>query len=105
MGVMGEETLQHIGSRLGDLKDLPDELLRQLPSARMDDLEREIIDIIGSVFDGAASVDEVFVALYRKTNVIHDRRKLSSKLYRMVNSKPPLLEAVAKRRGVYRLPE
>jgi len=102
---MGDEPIQKVGTRLGDLKDLPEELLRQLPSARMDELEREIVDLVGEVFDGVASVDEIFVGLFRKTGVIHDRRKLSSKLYRMVNTKPPHLESVPKRRGVYKLPE
>lgn len=102
---MDDAWLQKVGTRLGDLRDLPAELLRQLPSARMDELERQIVDLIGSEFDGVAAVDEIFVALFRRSGVIHDRRKLSSKLYRMVNSKPPLLEAVPKRRGVYRLPE
>lgn len=102
---MGDDIIAKAGNRLGDLRDLPEEILRQLPSARMDELERSIIELIGEVFDGFASVDEVFVGLYRKTGVIHDRRKVSSKLYRMVNAKPPLLEAVPKRRGVYRLPE
>jgi hypothetical protein len=94
---------REIGTRFGSLDDLPEELLRQIPAARIDETEQEIIDVMRGSFDGVASVDEILVGLYRATQVIHERRKLASKLYRMVNSKPPLLEAVPKKRGVYRV--
>lgn len=92
-----------IGSRFGDLGDLPEALLRQIPATRIDETEQEIIDIIKGVFGGIASVDEVLVGLYRQTGTVHERKKLASKLYRMVNAKPPLLEAVPKKRGIYRV--
>lgn len=95
----------NIGTRFGDLRDLPEELLRQIPATRIDDTERDVIDTMRQIFGGIASVDEVLVGLYRKTGVVHDRKKLAGKLYRMVNASPPLLEAVTGRRGIYRLPE
>ena len=94
----------NLGSRFGDTSDLPEALLRQIPSARIGDLEREILDVVKLRFDGMASVDEVLVGLYRQSGVVHDRKKIAGKLYRMVGSKPRLLEAVEKKRGVYRLP-
>jgi hypothetical protein len=94
---------KEIGTRFGSLDDLPEALLRQIPAARIDETEQEIIDVIREAFEGVASVDEVLVGLFRSSGTIHDRRKLASKLYRMVNSKPPLLEAVPKKRGVYRV--
>lgn len=102
---MTEGFPENVGSRLGDLRDLPQELLQQIPSARTDALERAIHALIEGQFGGVASVDEVLVGLYRADGTILDRKKLSSKLYRMVNSNPPLLVAVPKRRGVYRISE
>lgn len=101
---MDDSLPKNIGTRLGDLTELPDELLAQIPSARIDQLEREIVELIGDRFDGVASVDEILVGLYRVSGKIHERGKVAGKLYRMVNGQPKLLESVAKKRGVYRLP-
>lgn len=101
---MENELPENIGSRFGDLSDLPEGLLRQIPVTRIDETEREILELVRGVFGGVASVDEVLVGLYRKHGVVHERKKIAGKLYRMVNSTPPLLVGVEKRRGVYRVP-
>lgn len=101
---MDDSLPEGIGSRFGDLKDLPEELLRQIPATRIDDTEREIMELLREEFSGAASVDEILIGLYRRHQTVHDRKKIAGKLYRMVSSKPPLLEAIEKKRGVYRLP-
>lgn len=101
---MDEELPSEIGNRFGDLSDLPEGLLRQIPAVRMDDLEREILDLIKHRFGGAASVDEVLVGLYRQSGAIHERKKIAGKLYRMVTGRPKHLDAVKDRRGVYRIP-
>ncbi|MDD3798557.1 MAG: hypothetical protein PHE36_05185 [Novosphingobium sp.] len=100
---MEDELPDDVGARFGRLDDLPEALLRQIPAARIDELEQEIIDVIRHRFSGVASVDEVLVGLYRQSGKIHDRKKVAGKLYRMVNTKPPLLEAVPKKRGIYRI--
>lgn len=101
---MSSNLPEGVGSRFGNLADLPEGLLKQIPAVRVDDLEREVIDLLRDQLEGAGSVDEILVGLYRKSGVIHDRRRIAGKLYRMVNSSPQLLLAVEKRRGVYRLP-
>lgn len=93
-----------VGSRFGDLRDLPEELLRQIPATRVDESERQIMEVIKGIYDGVASVDEILVGLYRLTGVVNDRKKLAGKLYRMVSNTPPLLLSVEKRRGVYQIP-
>ena len=101
---MSSDLPDGVGSRFGNLSDLPEELLKQIPAVRVDDLEREVIDLLRDQLEGAGSVDEILVGLYRKSGMIHERRRIAGKLYRMVNSNPQLLIAVEKRRGVYRLP-
>lgn len=102
---MSYELPVKIGSRFGDLGDLPEELLKQIPAARIGELDQQVIDVMRDMFEGVASVDEILVGLYRKTGAIHDRAKLAGKLYRMVNSQPKLLDAVPQKRGVYSLPK
>ena len=101
---MSSNLPEGVGSRFGNLADLPEGLLKQIPAVRVDDLEREVVDLLRDQLEGAGSVDEILVGLYRKSGVIHERRRIAGKLYRMVNSSPQLLIAVEKRRGVYRLP-
>lgn len=104
MQIMNDDLPQDLGNRFGDLSDLPESLIKQIPSARTDEVEQQIIDLLRMELEGVASVDEVLVGLFRKTGTVHDRKKLSSKLYRMVNSRPQLLVAIERKRGVYRLP-
>ena len=94
-----------VGKRFGDLSDLPESLLRQIPATRVDDQERAILDVVKLRYGGVASVDEILVGLYRQEGVVHERKKLASKLYRMVTGTPRLLEGLKDKRGVYRLPQ
>lgn len=100
---MEDELPPEIGSRFGDLSDLPQELLQQIPAIRMDSQERQILDVVRN-FDGVASVDEILVGIYRLTGLVEDRKRIAGKLYRMVQSRPPMLQSVEGKRGVYRLP-
>lgn len=99
---MGDDKLDHVGRRLGDLSDLPEALRKQLNVSKLDDLEQKIVDTLNRRFEGVASVDELMVGLYREFQYItDDRRALATKLYRMC--KTGVLESVAKRRGVYKV--
>jgi hypothetical protein len=85
---------------LGDLSDLPKELLAQLSVQRGDQLEDDILDVIESN-GGTANVDQILIDLYRKTKKIHERRFIANKLYRM--GKAGAVYAIPKKRGVYSL--
>jgi len=100
---MDHEMPPEIGSRFGDLSELPQELVQQIPAIRMDPQEQQILDLVRN-FDGVASVDEILVGIYRITGVVEDRKKIAGKLYRMVQSRPPMLQSVEGKRGIYRLP-
>ena len=101
---MNTELPEGLGGRFGNLDDLPDELRAELIAARVGAVEQNILDLLAAQFDGVATVDEIRVGLFRMTGEIFDRRKLAGRLYRMVHSKPPLLESVQKKKGVYRIP-
>lgn len=86
------------------MDDLPALLREQLAATRMDEMERNILQLMRERFEGAATVDEIWVGLFRLTGKILERKKVAGKLYRMASAKPPLLASVEKKRGTYRLP-
>lgn len=90
-----------IGSRLGDLSDLPEEIRSQLVSVQRDELEQRILDVVAEAFDGVATIDEIMVGLYRHAGEIHKREALATKIYRM--TKKELLFSVPLKKGVYSL--
>ncbi len=95
---------KNLGRRLGDLSDLPEALRAQIVVSKLDDLEAKIIKTMTDRFEGVANVDEIIVGLYRDHKYItEDRRTLANKLYRM--QKASLLDAVPKRKGVYKVKE
>ena len=89
-----------IPKSLGDLSDLPDELLRELSVTKTDELEDQIL-IVMRACGGAANLDQVLVGLYRKFKVVQTRRYLQNKLYRMW--KKELVHSVPGQRASYSL--
>ena len=94
---------EDVGNRFGDLGDLPEGLIRQIPAVRVDVSEREVLDVLTHRLEGVGTVDEILVGIYRHTGKVLDRGKLAGKLYRMVTRRPRLLESVPGKRGVYRV--
>ncbi len=91
---------QDLGKRLGELSELPAELKAQLQATKMDELGQQIYDSIKGL-DRCANLDEILVALYRKTGKIHKRQYISNKLYRM--SRNGGIESVKGKKSVYRI--
>lgn len=67
---------------LGNIHDLPEELLAELSVAKTDELEDQLITVINA-YGGEASLDQILVGLYRKFKVVQKRRFVQNKLYRM----------------------
>jgi hypothetical protein len=80
---------------LGNVYDLPAELLEELSIAKTDDLEDQLVTVINA-YGGEASLDQVLVGLYRKFKVSQKRRFLQNKLYRM-----DMVWSVDGRKGFY----
>lgn len=89
---------EQLGFRFGSLDDLPEELRSDLNTG-MDETETQVIAVLENPLGSVASVDEIRIALYRRYEVIHDRRKLMGKLYRM--AKRGLLHHVLGKKGIY----
>jgi len=88
-----------LGKRIGDVSDLPEELLRQLNATKKDLLETQIIETIRGRYEGSATIDEILVGLFRDYQVVQKRGYITGKLYRMVTD--GLLGRLPKRRGVF----
>lgn len=80
---------------LGNIHDLPAELLDELSISKSDELEDQLVTVINA-YGGEASLDQVLVGLYRKFKVSQKRRFIQNKLYRM-----DMIWSVDGKKGVY----
>lgn len=80
---------------LGNVHDLPSELLEELSIAKVDELEDQIVTVVNA-YGGEANLDQILVGLFRKFKVSQKRRFLQNKLYRM-----SMVWPVSGRKGVY----
>jgi len=85
--------------RIGEISDLPPELVEQLSGAKVDDGENEVISIIRDDLNGVALIDEILVGIYRRTGEVKQRGPLNQKLYRMVRK--GLIHTVPNKKGMY----
>jgi hypothetical protein len=90
--------LRSVSNALGDLSDLPPEVLAELSVTKLDDLEQQMRDIVASGAD-EVGLDVVIVELYRRHKVVHPRRFVMNKLYRMAQK--GLIYGVEGKKGVY----
>lgn len=82
-----------------DVSGLPDDLLQQLLNRPENDrLESEIVDIINGA-GGTLLIDHIIIGLYKRTQEVHERALLVSKIHRM--SKKGLVYSSPGKKGVY----
>jgi len=85
--------------RIEDLDGLPDELIQELSVTDGDRLDFTIYTIIEEL-GGIASLDQLLIALYRKTGEVHKRPNVNSRLYRLTTRGGELFNVPGKK-GVY----
>lgn len=95
------ERLRAVGNAYGDLSDLPPEVLAELNVTKLDDLEQQMRDIVASS-DSEVGLDTVIIELYRRHKLVHPRRFVMNKLYRMAQK--GLISGVEGKKGVYVIP-
>lgn len=84
--------------KLGDLSDLPPELLSEINAVRSDSLEDQLVTVINS-YGGTADLDQILVGLYRKFDVVQTRRFIQNKLWRMIQK--GFMRSIPNKKGVY----
>lgn len=93
--------LRSVSNALGDLSDLPPEVLAQLSVSKLDELEQQLRDIVAS--GDEVGLDAAIVELYRRHKVVQPRRFVMNKLYRMAQK--GLILPIEGRKGVYTIPK
>lgn len=88
--------IKDIGSRIGDISDLPEELKKELSKNR-----HWFLNIIREKFDGIISIDEALVVWYRRTKEIKKRMQMNMILYSFVRK--GLLKQYKGKRGWFML--
>ena len=83
---------------MGDIFDLPSELVQELSITKGDGLEDKLITVINS-YGGTANLDQILVGLYKKYGIIQKRRYIQNKLYRM--AKAGMVHGIKGKKGVY----
>ena len=90
------------GARLSltweEIEDLPEELMAELSISESNKTEFTIVSIINAN-GGIASLDQILVALYRKTGEILKRVNMNSRIHRMMQKE--LIYNVPGKKGVY----
>ena len=86
---------------LEDLKDLPEELLKQL---HISDSDRKNLWIVAIVREHQpCSLDQILVQLYKRHALIENRVKLMARMYRL--SQKGQIQTVPSRKGIYQIVE
>lgn len=91
-------TQRQLELRLEDIEGLPDELIKELSITDGDKVDFTIQALMNER-GGVMSLDQLLIALYRKTHEVYKRPNLNSRLYRMTNRGS--LFNVQGRKGVY----
>lgn len=88
-----------VDPELGDLSDLPKELLAELNLSAPSELEQRIVAIIKNCPDEKSNINTILVELFRRHGVKQKRRNMQNKLWRMMDNK--LIYGVDGEKGVY----
>ena len=83
---------------VGNIHDLPAELLKELSVVKTDELEDQIVTVLNA-YGGEADIDRVLIGLFRKFQVVQKRRFMQNKLWRMKDN--GILWTVPGKKGVY----
>lgn len=93
---------EKIGTRY-TLEDLPDAMIKELSRAHKNNRDEQLFEILEKQFGGAASVDELWVALYRQTKQEIQRRLIGAAIRRLVAE--GRIQNIPKRKGCYATPQ
>ena len=89
---------ENIGKRY-TLEDLPESMRKELNRAHKNNRDEQLLELMEKQFGGAASIDELWVALYRQTQQEINRRLIGAAVRRLVTSKR--ICQIPKRKGCY----
>lgn len=99
---MSGSILEKVGTRLGNIDDLPDELKKQIPEFALEGLDEQVYIVLKDDLDGIASLSEVMIALYHHFKVADkSRTEITDAIYRLIRKK--MVKGVKGRKAIYAL--
>jgi hypothetical protein len=100
--LLRKSSLENLEIGPKDLEGLPAELIEQLSISESDREEFQILGLL-QAHGGTMSLDQLLIAIYRKSKEILERSKLNQRLYRMASKS--ILFSVPGRKGIYTIYE
>ena len=99
---MSSISLDKVGTRLGNIDDLPEELKKQIPEFALGGLDEQIYIVLKDDLEGIASLSEIIIALYQRFKVADKtRQEVTEAVYRLIRKK--VVESLKGRKAVYKL--
>ena len=99
---MNENILKKVGTRLGNIDDLPEELKKQIPEFALGGLDEQVYNVLKENLEGIASLSEIMIALYQRYKVMDkNRQEVTEAVYRLIRKK--VVVGVKGRKAVYKL--
>lgn len=91
-----------VGTRLGNIDDLPEELKKQIPEFALGGLDEQVYIVLKDDLEGIASLSEIMIAVYRRFKVADKtRQEVTEAIYRLIRKK--VVESVKGRKAVYKI--
>ena len=99
---MTNDIMSKVGTRLGNIDDLPEELKKQIPEFALGGLDEQVYNVLKENLEGIASLSEIMIALYHRYKVVDkNRQEVTEAVYRLIRKK--VVVGIKGRKAVYKL--
>lgn len=99
---MNDDVLAKVGTRLGNIDDLPEELRRQIPEFTIEGIDEQVYTVLKEDLDGIGSLSEIMIALFRRFKISNkSRTEITDVVYRLIRKR--MLVNIKGRKGIYAL--
>ena len=93
--------ISKVGTRLGDLDSIPEELKKQIKETTPFSMKKQISVVLEYDLEKTATINEILVCIYRRYKTVLNKRSLYSTLEQM--RRDGVLKSID--RGIYTLKE
>lgn len=99
---MNNDILAKVGTRLGNIEDLPEELRKQIPEFTIEGIDEQVYTVLKEDLEGIGSLSEIMVTLFRRFKISDkSRTEITDVIYRLIRKR--MLVNIKGRKGIYAL--
>lgn len=99
---MDNSLLAKVGTRLGNVDDLPENLRKQIPEFIIEGIDEQVYTVIKEDLEGIGSLSEIMIALFRRFKITdRSRTEITEVVYRLIRKK--ILTNIKGRKAIYAL--